>query len=91
MDIYKEKFTGLQQEILRLLFIKSGESFNQRRIANMLRVSPTAIAKSIVFLEKENLIAIKRDKESKRLEISINKENPLVFELKRIENLRLIY
>ena len=91
MDIYKLKFTVLQQEILRFLFIKSGMSFNERGIARHLEVSPTAISNSLEKLEKENLILVKKDKESKRLSIELNKDNPKVYSLKRVENLRLIY
>ena len=91
MDIYKLNFTVLQQEILRFLFIKSGMSFNERGLANHLDVSPTAVSNSLEKLEKENLILVKKDKESKRLSIELNKDNPKVYSLKRVENLRLIY
>lgn len=91
MDIYKVKFTILQEEILRFLFIKSGMSFTARAIAKALKVSPTAIAKSLEGLEKEELIDVKKDKESKRLNIQLNKENPDIFHLKRTENIKMIY
>ncbi|MBW2976338.1 nucleotidyltransferase domain-containing protein [Candidatus Woesearchaeota archaeon] len=91
MDIYKLKFTKLQQEILRFLFIKSGMSFNERGLAKHLKVSPTAVSNSLVKLEKEGLVNVEKDKESKRLSIGLNKENPKVFALKRAENLKLIY
>lgn len=91
MDIYKVKFTKLQQEILRLLFIKSGMSFNERGVARHLKVSPTAVSNSLIRLEKEELVKVEKDRESKRLSISLNKSDPKVFALKRIENLKLIY
>ena len=91
MEIYKLKFTKLQLEILSLLFIKSGTSFNERRLANQLQVSPTGVSKSLPKLEKENLIKVKKDVDSKRLSIELNKDNPFVFYLKRVENLRLLY
>ena len=49
MDIYKLKFTKLQQEILRFLFLHTGKKVNQKNIADNLKVSPTAISKSIKF------------------------------------------
>ena len=91
MDIYKVKFTILQQEILRFLFIKSGMSFNERGLSRHLKVSPTAVSNSLKGLEKESLIIVKKDKESKRLSIEINKNNYKVFNLKRTENLKLVY
>ena len=69
INLYKLKLTNLQQDILRLLFIKAGNSLNQRRIANLLEVSPPAVMKAIPRLEKENLIKIEQDKESKRWSI----------------------
>ena len=56
MDMYKLKFTKLQLEIFRLLCVKAGERLNQRQIARLLKVSPTAIAKAIPKLEKESLL-----------------------------------
>ncbi len=91
MDIYKEKFTKLQREILRFLFIKSSSSFNQRQLAKNLKVSPTAISNSLKDLEKEKLIKIDKEKESNRQIIELNKKNPDVFFIKRIENLKLIF
>ena len=91
MDIYKLKFTVLQQEMIRFLAIKAGKSFPARRIAQALNVSPTAIAKALPYLEKEKLITIIKDKESKRLAIEINRENPKVIAKKRILNLELLY
>ena len=91
MEIYKLKFTILQMEILRFLFIKFGMSFNERGLANHLDVSPTAISNALEKLEKGNLILVKKDKESKRLSISLNRDNNKVYNLKRVENLKLIY
>lgn len=89
--MYKLKFTKLQNEILRFLFIKFGESFNLRRMAQNLSVSLTAVAKALKGLEKEELVVVKKDPESKRLSIKLNEKNSKVFFLKRVENLRLIY
>ncbi len=91
MDIYKIKFSVLQQEILRFLFMNNGLSFNQRSLAKNLAVSPTGIAKSLPLLEKEGLIRIKRDMESKTNSVSINSENIKVIQLKRAENLKMFY
>ena len=91
MDIYKEKFTSLQREILRFLFVKSGESFNKRQVALALDVSPTAIGKSLSLLKKESLINLTKKQGDNRLIIALNKDNPLVFNLKRTENLKMLY
>ncbi|MBS3054780.1 MAG: nucleotidyltransferase domain-containing protein [Candidatus Aenigmarchaeota archaeon] len=91
MDIYKVRFTALQQEMLRFLFLKSGARFTERSLAGRLKASPTAVSNSLPLLQKERLIAVTKDPESGRLSISLNKENPKVFFLKRIENLRAVY
>jgi len=64
VNIYKLKLTNLQQEILRLLFVKVGISLNQRQIAKILEVSQPAVMKALPKLEKESLIKIQQDKES---------------------------
>jgi len=90
MDIYKEKFTSLQREIFRFLSIKAGRSFNQRQLAKYLKVSPTAIAKSLVELGKQELININKEEESNRIIIELNLKNPKTIYLKKIENLYLL-
>jgi len=87
----KFKFTQLQENILRFLFIHTGESFNGRRLANLLGVSSPAISKSLNLLKKENLIILNKNKESNQLNVSLNMENPLIIGLKRSENIRMIY
>lgn len=91
MDIYKLKFTRLQNEILRFLFIKSGKSFNLRRIALSLNVSLTAVSKALKQLVEGDWVIVKKDPESKRLSITLNKENPVIFPLKRVENFKLLF
>jgi predicted nucleotidyltransferase len=91
MEIYKLKWTRLQNEIFRYLCIRPGNSINQRGIAKALNVSPTAIAKSIKRLEEDEIIKVKKDNDSKRLSIEFNIENEKVINLKRIENLKMIY
>ncbi|MFH1500403.1 MAG: nucleotidyltransferase domain-containing protein [archaeon] len=91
MDMYKLKFTKLQNEIFRLLCIKSGEQLNQRGIAEKLRVSPTAIAKALKDLEKEGLVLNKRERKINLNIVELNMEDKGVIELKRVENLKMLY
>jgi len=91
VNIYKLKLTNLQQEILRLLFVKAGTSLNQRQIANFLEVSQPAVMKALPDLEEESLIKTRQDKETKRWSIELNRENHKVMQLKRADNLKLIY
>jgi len=91
VNIYKLKLTNLQQGILRLLFVKAGTTLNQRQISKILEVSQPAVMKALPELEKENLIKIKQDKESKRWSIELNRDDHMVMQLKRADNLKLIY
>ena len=91
MDMYQSNLTSLQEGILRFLFTQHPRRFNGRAIASRLSVSQTAIHNSLPTLEKEGLIIVEKDKESKRLSIGLNKDNPRTFHLKRVENLRNIY
>ncbi len=88
---YKLKLTLLQQDILRLLFVKSGITLNQRQIANYLKVTPPAIIKALPELEKQNLIQLNQDKETKRWAIKLNRDSYKVIQLKRVDNLKQIY
>ncbi len=91
VNIYKKELTILQQEILRLLCIRSGTCLNQRGIAKILGVTPPAVMKAIPKLEKEGLVNVKQDKDSKRWSIELNRDNHKVLQLKKVENLRQIY
>ena len=91
INIYKLKLTILQQEILSLLCRKAGSVLNQRQIANFLGVSPPAIMKALPNLEKLEGVILKQDKDSKRWEIELNRNNRRIMQLKRVENLRLVY
>ncbi len=91
VNIYKLKLTNLQQEILRLLFVKAGSSLNQRQIANFLEVTQPAVMKALPYLEKENIINIQQDKESRRWAIELNRENHKIMQLKYIDNLKQLY
>lgn len=89
--MYKLKFTRLQNEIFRLLCIKAGIPLNQRKIAKMLKVSPTAIAKSLVLLKKEGLIKVEKDANMNLVSVQFNRDNQKAIDLKRIENLKMFY
>lgn len=89
MDMYKLKFTRLQNEIFRLLCIKAGGQLNQRGIAKLLEVSPTAIAKAIKGLG--DLVKIEKSETMNLNLIQLNRDNPKAIALKRAENLKQIY
>jgi len=91
VNLYKLQLTVLQQEILRLLFIKAGRSFNQRRIAKILEVSQPAVMKALPVLEKFSLVQLHQDKESKRWSIELKRDNHRVMQLKRADNLKQLY
>ena len=89
--MYKLKLTNLQKDILRLLFVYAGTTLNQRRISQILFVSQTAVMKALPGLEKEKLILIEQDKESKRWAIQLNRDNQRIIQFKRADNLKQIY
>ena len=91
MDTNKLKFTRLQAELFGFLCENVGRETNQSFLAKNLRVSSTAIAKALVYLEKNNLVSIKKDKLMNLNLIQLNRENSRVVYLKRVENLRAIY
>lgn len=91
MDIYKLKFTILQMEIFRLLCAFSGNKLNQRQIAKKLNVSPTAVAKSIPLLKKENLIIYEKQKNANVCLAELNRSSKKAMQLKRTENLKMLY
>jgi len=90
-NIYKPKLTNLQQAILRLMFVKAGIQLNQRQIARLLGVSAPAVMKALPRLKNDDLIQLKQDKETKRWEIKLNRDNHKAVQLKRADNLKLIY
>ena len=89
--MYTLKFTRLQNEIFRLLSIKSGEKLNKRTIANLLKVSPTAVSKSLMLLEKEGLVKIEREEKMNLSLVRLNREDSRAIGLKRAENLKMLY
>jgi predicted nucleotidyltransferase len=91
VKMYKLRLTNLQEAILRLLFIKSGDELNQRQISKFLDVSQPAVMKALPELEKKEYILLKKDKETKRYSIELNRENNLIMQLKRVDNLKQIY
>lgn len=90
MDMYKLKFTKLQNEMFRLLCIKTGTPINQRGIARLLKVSPTAVAKATKQLKKEGLIKVEKNGIMNLVSIELNRDNPRAVALKRAENLKLV-
>ena len=90
-NIYKLELTNLQQEILRVLFVKSGKSLNQRQLANYLDVSQPAVRKALPKLEEIGFVKVAQDKETKRWLIELNKYNDRIMKLKRVDNIRQIY
>ena len=90
MDIYKLRFTSLQTEIFRLLCVKTGMEINQRHLAEFLKVSPTAIGNSLPMLEKEGIVKVTRGRTKLNL-VSLNRDSQNTLELKRAENLRMLY
>ena len=89
--MYKPKLTILQQNILRLLYIKVGVPVNARTISKILHVSQPAVSKSLPFLQKQDFVKVSKDKNSKRLSIELNRDNQQVVWLKRADNLKQIY
>ncbi len=89
VNIYELKLTGLQQRIMRLLFVKAGVQLNQRQIAKILRVTAPAVKKALPRLD--DFARLNQDKESKRWSVELDRGNPRAMQLKRADNLKLIY
>ncbi len=89
MDTHKLKFTNLEYEVFSLVCAKAGEKLSQREIANLLKVSPTGVAKSIKRLQEKNFVKLERTKTINF--ISFNRDEQKAIELKRVENLKNIY
>jgi predicted nucleotidyltransferase len=91
VNIYKPLFSLLQQEILSFLMAHAGKSFNARGLARPLNRTQAGIIKAIPELEKYKLVKVKKDKDSGRWSIELNRDNLKALELKRAENLKKIY
>jgi len=73
------------------MFIKVGTKLNARQISKILNVSHPAVSKALPLLEKHDLIKMFKDKETKRFSIELNRDNRKVIQLKRVDNLKLLY
>ncbi len=91
MEMYKLKFTRLQNEIFRLLCVRAGSSLNQREMSKILKVSPTAIAKALSLLEKQGFVEIKSVGAINFNNVGLNRNNDKILGFKRVENLKMIY
>ncbi len=89
MDIYKIKFTVLQLEIFRLFCIKTGARLNQRQVAKLLHVTPTAIAKALPLLEKEKIIKVTRGSTKVNF-VELARDVHKTLELKKAENFKIL-
>ena len=88
MDLNKLKFTKLENEVIEFLFKNPTTSFNGKELANKLKVSPTAIAKSVRNLAKLELVTLEK---KILLSIQLNRDKEEIFDLKRISNLKSLY
>ena len=91
INIYKLKWTRLQNEIFRFLCVNTGSKVNQREIARALKVSPTAIGKAIIDLKKDKILSSHKEPKINLSRIELNREENKVIRLKRAENLKMIY
>ena len=91
INIYKPKLTILQQRIFRLLCMRTGIFLNAHRISQVLQVSQAGVSKALPLLEKEGLITVSKDADSKRLAITLNREYHHTVWLKRVDNLNQVY
>ena len=89
--MYKLKLTRLQNSIFRLLCIKAGEKLNQRTIAKLLDVTPTAVSKALKYLKEQNMIEMQKDPKMNLTLVELNRKNLFIISLKRTENLKMIY
>ncbi len=89
MDIYRLKWTILEQAIFSLLCIKAGERLSQRDVAKIINVSPTAVSNPIKNLKKKNLVKVEKTKTINF--VFFNRDELGAVELKRAENLKNIY
>ncbi len=91
METIKLKFTRLQNEIFCLMCLRTGEKLNLSDISKNLNVSVTAVSKSIKQLEEIKLINIEKDKKINLILVFLNRTNKRAIQLKRVENLKMIY
>ena len=89
--MYKVKWTQLQSEIFRFLCINAGKELSLRNIAKQLKKSPTAVSNALKGLVKEELVKIKKSESMNLLSIEFNRDSQNAINMKRVENLKLIY
>lgn len=87
--MHKLNWTTLEAEIFSLMCLRAGDKLSQREIAKILKVSPTAIANSLKKLNESKLIKVEKTKTINF--ISFNRDEQKAIELKRVENLKMIY
>lgn len=90
MDMYKPRFTKLQEGVFRLLCLKAGTGLSQREIAGLIGVSPTAVSKALKLLEREGLARLEKAHRINLSSVQLNRDNPRAVALKRAENLRMV-
>jgi len=88
MDWNKLRFTKLDNDIIEFLFRNPTTSFMGKEIADKIKVSQTAVAKSINRLSKIGLVT--REKKI-LLSIKLNRDDRDIFDLKRVYNLKSMY
>ena len=88
MDICKQKMTKQESVVFSFLCIHAGMEFHVRALARELNASPTGISKSVKKLEKAGII--KSDRVF-LLRVELNREKEEVIQMKRVENMRLLY
>ena len=71
--------------------MNAGKYFNLSEISRRLNVSPTAVSKSLILLEKEGIVGVRENGIMNLLSIELSLENQKVLEFKRAENLLMIY
>jgi len=87
MDIYKDKWTVLEQQVFSLMCVRAGERLSQREIAQSLGVSPTAVASAV-----RKLAGYVRVERTKNINfVSLDRESAKTIALKRVENLKNVY
>jgi len=91
MDTYNIKWTRLQSEIIRFLCIRAGTSVNKNAMAEALKVSPTSVSQAVKLLDKERLVLYSKSPRMNLTSVELNRERSEAVELKRVQNLQLIY
>ncbi|HDP74147.1 MAG TPA: hypothetical protein ENN46_04315 [Candidatus Woesearchaeota archaeon] len=91
MKTFKPNFTKLQNQAFRLMCVFAGKKLSLSEIANELKVSSTAVSKAVPLLASLGLINIEKQNRINLTLVSLNRNNRLVFQFKRAENLWQVY